>query len=156
MMLVLLMMLVLIVYRTCGLSFELGGLTDASPPSTRAALLDSIMKFFGCQINPGIEEQGGLTNIPLKTLLGVMYPNPGIRVMNIRYQVASVSDISLCVYDAAGRLVRTVVEGKCESGYYTHVWDSRDDLGRRVPAGVYFVRFKTDGYQKTEKAVLLK
>jgi hypothetical protein len=80
----------------------------------------------------------------------------GIRVMNIRYQVASVSDISLCVYDAAGRLVRTVVKGKCEPGYYTHVWDSRDDLGRKVPAGVYFVRFQTDDYQKTEKAILLR
>jgi 5-hydroxyisourate hydrolase-like protein (transthyretin family) len=114
------------------------------------------MKFFGIVLNPGIQEQGGLTGIPLKTLLGVMYPNPGMRVMSIRYQVASAADVSLCVYDAAGRLVRIVVKGKCEPGYYTQVWDSRDDLGRKVPAGVYFVRFQTDDYQRTEKAVLLR
>jgi len=110
----------------------------------------------------GIKEEGGFASLPLKTLLGVMYPNPGLGVMSIRYQIASVSNISLCVYDAAGRLVRTVIKGKCEPGYYTQVWDSRDDLGRRVPAGVYFVRFaanpvgETDDYQRTEKAVLLK
>ncbi|MGB3341797.1 MAG: FlgD immunoglobulin-like domain containing protein, partial [bacterium] len=65
-------------------------------------------------------------------------------------------DISLRIYDAAGRLVRTMASGKCEPGYYTRVWDVRDDLGRRVPAGVYFVRFEADDYQRTEKAVLLK
>ncbi|MGB3340996.1 MAG: FlgD immunoglobulin-like domain containing protein, partial [bacterium] len=142
-------------YRTVGTSFELGGLVDASPPSTRSALLDSIMKFFGIVINPGVEE-GGLAGLPLKTLLGVMYPNPGLGVMSIRYQVAGVSDVSLCVYDAAGRLVRTIIKGACEPGCYTQVWDVRDDLGRRVPAGVYFVRFETDDYKKTEKAILLR
>jgi hypothetical protein len=104
----------------------------------------------------GIEEEGGLTSIPLKTMLGVMYPNPGMRVMNIRYQVASGSDISLCVYDAAGRLVRTIVDGACEPGYYTQVWNARDDLGRRVPAGIYFVQFQVGDYNKVNKVVLLK
>jgi len=143
------------IYRTVGTSFELGGLVDATPPSTREALLDSIMKFFGIII-PGIEEEGGFSNIPIKTMLGVMYPNPGLGVMSIRYQVASASDISLCVYDAAGRLVRTIVDGACEPGYYTSVWDAKDDMGRKVSAGVYFARFQADDYQRTEKAVLLR
>ena len=104
----------------------------------------------------GIEEEGGLAGLPLKTLLGIMYPNPGLGVMSIRYQVAGVSDVSLCVYDAAGRLVRTIIKGACEPGCYTQVWDVRDDLGRRVPAGVYFIRFETDDYKRTEKAVLLR
>jgi hypothetical protein len=142
-------------YRTVGVSFELIGLVDATPPSTREALIDSIMKFFGIVLNPGIQE-GGLVGLPMKTMLSALYPNPGMRVMNIQYQVASVSDISLCVYDVAGRLVRTVVKGKCEPGCYSSVWDAKDDLGRKVPAGVYFVRFQTDDYQKTEKAVLLR
>jgi len=142
-------------YRTVGSCFHLANLADATPPSTRSALIDSIMKFFGIVINPGVKE-GGLAGLPLKTLLGVMYPNPGLGVMNIRYQVAGVSDVSLCVYDAAGRLVRTITKGACEPGCYTQVWDARDDLGHRVPAGVYFVRFETDDYKRTEKAILLR
>ena len=85
-----------------------------------------------------------------------MYPNPGMRLMSIRYQVAHLADVSLCVYDAAGRLVRKIVDGACEPGYYTQVWDAKDDMNRKVPAGVYFVRFQTDDYQKTEKAILLR
>ena len=36
------------------------------------------------------------------------------------------------------------------------VWYGTDDLGREVPAGVYFVRFKAGDYEKTEKAILLR
>jgi hypothetical protein len=43
-----------------------------------------------------------------------------------------------------------------DPGYYTVSWDSRDDQGRRVPAGVYFVRFHTDDHQQVQKTVLLK
>jgi hypothetical protein len=142
-------------YRTCGLSFELGGLDDASPPSTRSALFDSIMRFFGIII-PGVEEEEGLSLIPQKTLLSALYPNPGVRVMSVQYQLAQASDVSLCLYDAAGRLVRTLVKRQVEPGYYTQVWDTKDDQGRRVPAGVYFIRFSTDNYHRTEKAVLIK
>ncbi|MGB3342098.1 MAG: FlgD immunoglobulin-like domain containing protein, partial [bacterium] len=142
-------------YRSCGVSFELGGLTDASPPSTRSALLDSIMKFFGIII-PGVEEEGGLSTIPIKTMLSAMYPNPGIRVMSIRYQVAKTSDILLRLYDASGRLVRTLEQGMHEPGYYTMIWDTKDDAGRAVPAGIYFIRFETDDYQRIEKAILLR
>jgi len=149
-------------YRTVGASFELGGLVDATPPSTREALLDSIMKFFGCQINPGVEEQTDMKGTPTQTRLALLYPNPFKQMTAIRYQIAESEDVVLKVYDAAGRLVCTVVDGMCEPGYYTRVWDACDDLGRRVPAGVYFIRFaanpvgETDDYQRIEKAVLLR
>ncbi|UCD06732.1 MAG: hypothetical protein JSV98_02490, partial [candidate division WOR-3 bacterium] len=58
--------------------------------------------------------------------------------------------------DAAGRLVRTFADGRQAAGYYTVQWDGCDDLGRKVPAGVYFVRLHTDDYQDVQKTVLLK
>jgi len=143
-------------YRTVGASFELGLLTDGSVPSTREVLLDSIMVFFGLGVSPGIEESAELSGVPMHTALAALYPNPGIRVMSIRYQLAHESAVLLCMYDAVGRLVRTLAEGVTEPGYYTVNWDGRDDLGRRLPAGVYFVRFDTEDYQKVEKAILLK
>jgi len=36
------------------------------------------------------------------------------------------------------------------------IWDGTDDLGRKLPSGVYFVRLEADGFKKTEKAILLK
>jgi hypothetical protein len=142
-------------YRTVGTSFELGLLTDASPPSTRAALLDSIMKFFGIII-PGVEEQGGFSYLPARTLLSAMYPNPSARDMVISYQVATSTPVEVKVYDAAGRLVRGIASGVHEPGYYTVHWDGCDDVGRAIPAGVYFVQMQAGDYTRTEKAVLIR
>ena len=105
----------------------------------------------------GVSEQEQLTVLPLKTMLSTLYPNPFKQMAVFRYQIADKDQhISLKVYDAAGRQVRALVSGICEPGFYTQVWDARDDEGHQVPAGVYFVRLKTDSYQKTEKAIILR
>jgi hypothetical protein len=84
-------------YKTVGTSFELGLLTDGSPPSTREALLDSIMRFFGITTN--IEEAAGLTGLPMKTMLGAIYPNPFRRVTAIRYSIGQGAEsIALKIY----------------------------------------------------------
>jgi hypothetical protein len=63
----------------------------------------------------------------------------------------------LGIYDVSGKIIRSF---DLSSGFLplasTISWDSRDDLGRRVPAGVYFVQFECGDYKKTEKAILLK
>ena len=85
-----------------------------------------------------------------------LYPNPGWQVLTVRYQLAQAGPVELVLYDAAGRLVQTLAAGVQPAGYYNLVWDGRDALGRKVPAGVYFIRFATDDCQRTEKAILLK
>ncbi|UCG93003.1 MAG: T9SS type A sorting domain-containing protein, partial [candidate division WOR-3 bacterium] len=142
-------------YKTVGTSFELGLLTDATPPSTREVLLDSIMHFFGIGVT-GIAEEASLTDIVLKTELSALYPNPSIRAMHISYQIARETVVSLQLYDVAGRSVCTLASGVCQPGHYTVIWDGKDDLGRAVASGVYFVRFEAGDYKKVEKAVLLR
>jgi len=105
----------------------------------------------------GIEEQEHLAAFPANTMLTTLYPNPGMHRMKISYQIAQPSDVSLCIYDATGRLVRTIAaRDKCDPGYYTEIWNTRDEQGRMVPAGVYFIRFETGEYQKVEKAIILR
>jgi hypothetical protein len=104
----------------------------------------------------GIEDYEKLTGLPVRTVMAQVYPNPFARDMRVSYQVASSGPVSLEVYDALGRVVRGLVDGVSEPGYYTVAWDGCDDQGRRVPAGVYFVRFNTDDYQNVQKTVLLK
>jgi flagellar hook assembly protein FlgD len=61
------------------------------------------------------------------------------------------------IYDAAGRLVNDLssqlsVSGDCSSV----VWDGRDESGKKLPAGVYFVQFVAGAVTQVEKAVILK
>jgi flagellar hook assembly protein FlgD len=58
----------------------------------------------------------------------------------MRFGVPSESNVSLRVYDAAGRLVRDLHQGSMGAGQYTSTWDLSDNAGGRVSRGVYFVR----------------
>jgi hypothetical protein len=104
----------------------------------------------------GVEEYGKLSELPLRTLMGVVYPNPFVRDLQVNYQLAVSGRVTVAVYDAAGRLVSALAEGMSEPGYYTVNWRGFDDQGRRVPAGVYFIRLETDETRQVKKAVLLK
>jgi len=63
----------------------------------------------------------------------------------------------LKIYDVTGRAVKQFDLSRIEIDQPTSlVWDRCDDMGRRVAAGVYFIRLEADDYTKTEKAILLR
>jgi flagellar hook assembly protein FlgD len=60
------------------------------------------------------------------------------------------------VFDAAGRLVRTLVDTSEGAGAHDVTFDGRDDNGRPVASGVYFYRLDAGTTTQTRKMVLLK
>lgn len=64
--------------------------------------------------------------------------------------------VTIRIYDAAGRLVRDLFNGKMGPGARLQVdWDGRDGNEREVAQGVYFLRFEAGTFTKTRKIVLL-
>ncbi|MEO0228347.1 MAG: C25 family cysteine peptidase, partial [candidate division WOR-3 bacterium] len=148
-------------YKTVGTSFELGSLVDGSGVSTRAALLDSIMHFFGCFVI-GVGEEGGLSLEPGKPGM-VLAPNPFQNHCVIKFQIPSIKSqnsnenlAALRIYDAAGRLVKDFSRLTVNGERSAVIWDGTDDSGRKLPCGVYFVRLEAGDFKKVEKAVLLR
>jgi len=97
----------------------------------------------------GIEEEYPQSKIQHSKLQS--YPNPVFESAMIRYGVPVKSTVSLRIYDLTGRLVKTLVDGEKEAGYYTVRWDASG-----IKSGVYFIKFKTDNYEATRKIVLMK
>jgi hypothetical protein len=64
-------------------------------------------------------------------------------------------DIRLAMYNAAGRLVADVFEGRADAGRMVLTWDGRDRRGERVASGVYFARLTSRG-EKATSAVTSK
>lgn len=63
----------------------------------------------------------------------------------IRYRLGRASaDLSLDIYTAEGRLVRTLVRGPQLAGEHAIAWDQRTAAGSVVARGVYFVRLRAD------------
>jgi subtilisin family serine protease len=83
-------------------------------------------------------------------------PNPFTRGTSIRFALPAPGPAALRVYDAGGRLVRTVFDGPCSPGKHAATWDGRDASGRLVPAGVYFTRLSSAGGCERATMLLLR
>jgi hypothetical protein len=71
--------------------------------------------------------------------LGVS-PNPTRGTAEFELTLAQSENIAVTVVDLYGRLVRRVFSGAAAAGRTRYEWDGRDDGGRRLPTGLYFVR----------------
>jgi hypothetical protein len=52
--------------------------------------------------------------------------------------------------------VKTLVDKIAEAGQHTTFWNGRDDGGRPVASGLYFMRMETGGFTATRKLTLIK
>lgn len=68
------------------------------------------------------------------------------------------SDIvkGLGIYDASGRLVKDFELQPVTGQQLSLQWDGRDDVGRRAPSGIYFVKLQTTQSTIVEKVIFLK
>jgi len=83
-------------------------------------------------------------------------PNPFNPRTEISFELARGGPATLRVYDASGRLVRTLVEGPLAAGRHRAAWDGLDALGRKATSGVYFYRLSAPGFDSARKMLLLK
>jgi photosystem II stability/assembly factor-like uncharacterized protein len=89
----------------------------------------------------------GLASVETADLAGLTElsnsPNPFTGATTIRLSLPSATKIGLDVYDVAGRRVRSLVTGRLAAGPHEFVWDGRNDAGRPIASGIYFVRLVT-------------
>ncbi len=84
-------------------------------------------------------------------------PNPFNPSTMIRYYLPEDTEVTLGVYDAAGRLVVSLAEReKQPGGYHELEWNGRDSRGKAVASGVYFCRLGAGKQTRTLKIILLR
>jgi hypothetical protein len=105
---------------------------------------------------------GGAVDVPLAGAAATglrlaTYPNPFRAATTIAFDLpAGARGAQVSVYDARGRLVRSLDAAGARSGANRVVWDGRDGRDRRVTSGVYFFRLDAAGDTVTRKVVVLR
>lgn len=101
---------------------------------------------------------GGATDAPTVGTfsLGPCVPNPFNPRADIRYTTTSEGRIVVAVHDLRGRRVRTLVDGVQPTGPHAAAWDGRDDRGRDLPSGVYYVSARQGQAQELLKVTLIR
>jgi hypothetical protein len=80
-------------------------------------------------------------------------PNPSRGSARLTLDLAAPTAVDVTVYDLAGRRVAGLAHGTLAAGRHALAWDGRGDAGRRVGAGVYFVRADAGGDVATRRLV---
>jgi hypothetical protein len=83
-------------------------------------------------------------------------PNPFVRATGISYTLPAECSVLLEVYNVAGRVVRTLVDGRQPAGEWTIAWDGMDDHAKPVSSGVYFYSLKAAGSTVAKRMVLIE
>jgi hypothetical protein len=83
-------------------------------------------------------------------------PNPFRGTTGISYTLPGDCDVVLQVYNVAGQVVRTLVNGTQPAGEWNIVWDGKDDHTQPVSNGVYFYSLKAGGKTIGKRMVLIQ
>jgi flagellar hook assembly protein FlgD len=89
------------------------------------------------------------------------YPNPFNPETWIPYQLQKPADVVVRIYNANGRLVRTLDLGQRSTGFYlghnrAAYWDGRNSAGEKVSSGVYFYQIKAGDFSAVRRMVIVK
>ena len=84
------------------------------------------------------------------------YPNPFNPSTTIEYELPEHSDVSLIVYDIAGREVQTLVSRTQAPGTHETSWNGTNQDGKQVAGGMYFARLQAGEYSSVVKMVYLR
>jgi len=89
-------------------------------------------------------------------------PNPVRSSTRIPFAIGADSPtgtarVTLRIFDASGRLVRTLLDGVAETTPAVRVptWDGRDEKGQRVGSGIYYYRLTVAGTKELSRRMVV-
>ena len=99
---------------------------------------------------PGVEEL-----VPARPVRGlVVSPNPFSATTRLRWELTAPAAARADLFDRSGRLVRTLLDARLDTGNHSLTWDGCDDRGDRLDPGVYLLRLRAGQDSQLLKVVL--
>jgi hypothetical protein len=114
-----------------------------TPESLFAIVGNGSTAFIRSPTHPvGDNEDGGqaasVVSLPFKDVR--ISPNPLSNAASVGFEFAGPGRYTASIYDAGGRLVRTLLDGTLHGGAQLLNWDRSSDAGTQVQSGVYLLR----------------
>jgi hypothetical protein len=105
---------------------------------------------------PGLVVGAGGTETPRVNALYQNSPNPFGATTTIAFDLENEADVSICIYDVKGRLVRTLLDGRRGADHHTVDWEGLDNRGNPVAGGVYFYRITAGPFVQVKKMIMVR
>ena len=83
-------------------------------------------------------------------------PNPMRGSSTLRFVLSRADDVTLRVFDVAGRAIETLLRERMEAGEHTLTFDARDSEGRALAPGVYYTRLEAGEKSASRKLIIVR
>lgn len=84
------------------------------------------------------------------------YPNPFNDALNIQYTIPKEGNVKISILDILGRSRVELQDKSMPVGNHQMIWDGKDQFGREMPSGVWFVQIQIGEILNTNKVLYLK
>lgn len=135
-------------YAATGIWGPTAGWVDGSSAILYTSHTTGYNLFFDWYNNTGVEE---LSEQTISSGLVTLSPNPAANAANLSYRLNIESPVEISVFDATGRLIRTLVNEIQSAGEHRL---GLDNVG--LAAGIYFVKVTTDQGTETETMTIIR
>lgn len=98
----------------------------------------------------------GEPEAPRRALLLPPAPNPSVGQTSVSFELPVAESVELGVYDVVGAHVARLASGWTAAGSHTLAWDGRDDSGRAVQPGLYWLRMTTSSGRASRTIVMMR
>jgi hypothetical protein len=145
-------------YKTVGLSFEFGGLTDGSGVSTKDTLALNIMEFFGIHLQGVAIDRFSALKKDRTLSFGIKAKGSNLfsNKLDIEYGIVHSGKVEIKIYNTTGRKIKTLMSAMKKAGYHRISWNGKDSSGKNLVNGIYFITIKSAGKIKNTKVMLIK
>ena len=83
-------------------------------------------------------------------------PNPFVSTSSISFDLSAQGNVSVEIFDLAGRRVATLVNSSMTQGQHSVQWDGTADSGEQASAGLFLCRIQSGGVIETTGLCLLR
>ncbi len=128
------------------------GFIEGIGPITRRVSWEAPQFIFEAVINGETVTETEIHVLPEAMPLRV-YPNPFAQHATIEFEASEASAVRVTVHDVLGRRLQVLQDGFVPAGLRHFSWDGRDEQGRAVTTGIYFIRMERAGQVSTQSIV---
>jgi flagellar hook assembly protein FlgD len=70
--------------------------------------------------------------------------------------VTKTQKVSFQIFDINGRLIKTLLDEEMQQGSHQLTWNAKDEKGKIVSGGIYFLKMQRGNYSETKKLIVEK
>ena len=134
--------------RYIDFQFRIGSLNAASVTDTEDPRTVSAWRI-------GLETDIIAQRSNVTILNNVIYPSKDERSI-ITYDLKKPGYVSVVVFDINGNIIRTIQRGRQGVGSHRNAWDGKNNNGKTVASGIYFIRVVAPSVDEYRKVIVAK